>query len=336
MHASASTPQPTARSANLLRELVAEDLLAVNREITTQGHSAITLINDLTTHIVAAGGKRLRPSLTIAAAKLCGYEGERHIRLAACVEFIHTATLMHDDVVDASDLRRGAATANALWGNKTSVLVGDFLLSRAFQLMVADGSLEVLKILSDTSAIISAGEVHQLMVSHDLGITQETYEQVIGAKTAALFAAACELGAVVSDKLEWRVPLRSYGQALGMAFQIVDDALDYQGSASDLGKTIGDDFRDGKVTLPVILAYAKGSASERHFWEQTLENGESLNAADLARATALLNQHQTLSESFSIAARFAHEAQHALSDFSNSPAKAALLEAADFALQRAY
>ena len=246
-----------------LRALVAEDLAQVNQLIITQGQSEIALINDLAKHIIAAGGKRLRPSLTIAAAKLCGYEGERHMRLAACVEFIHTATLLHDDVVDESALRRGSATANAVWGNKASVLVGDFLFSRAFQLMVADGSIPVLEILSEASALISAGEVHQLMVSHDLGITQEIYEQVVAAKTAVLFAAACEIGALVSDKPEWRAPLRAYGHALGMAFQLVDDALDYQANESDLGKAIGDDLREGKVTLPIITAYAAATPAEK-------------------------------------------------------------------------
>ena len=319
-----------------LRYLVAEDLARVNQLIVTQGQSEISLINDLASHIIAAGGKRLRPSLTIAAARLCGYAGDRHIRLAACVEFIHTATLLHDDVVDASDLRRGVATANAVWDNKSSVLVGDFLLSRAFQLMVADGSLDVLKILSDAAAIISAGEVHQLMVSHDLAITQDVYEQVVSAKTAALFAAACELGAVVSGHPEWREPLRAYGQALGMAFQIVDDALDYQADERDLGKAIGDDFRDGKVTLPVILAYAAAGADERGFWESTMESGEDITAEHLQRAKELLVKHGAFEKTFAVAEAFAGAARESLADFPDSAAKAALIEAADFATRRGY
>ncbi len=319
-----------------MRGLVADDLAQVNQLIVTQGQSDIALINDLASHIIAAGGKRLRPSLTIAAAKLCCYEGERHIRLAACVEFIHTATLLHDDVVDASDLRRGAPTANAVWGNKSSVLVGDFLLSRAFQLMVADGSLDVLKILSDASAIISAGEVHQLMVSHDLEITQDVYEQVISAKTAALFAAACELGAVVTDKPEWREPLRAYGQALGMAFQLVDDALDYQANETDLGKAIGDDFRDGKVTLPVIIAYNAASADEKKFWEAALEANEALPPENLKRAKELLAKHNAFEKTLRVADEFADAARKAIASFPNSPAKAAMIEAAEFAVGRGY
>lgn len=327
----ATTPEMTQ-----LRALVASDLARVNQLIVEQGKSEVTLISDLAAHIIAAGGKRLRPSLTIAAAKLCGYEGERHIGLAASVEFIHTATLLHDDVVDASDLRRGAPTANAVWGNKSSVLVGDFLFSRSFQLMVADGSLDALKLLADASAIISAGEVHQLMVSHDLGITQDVYEQVIGAKTAALFAAACELGAIVADRPEWREPLRVYGNALGMAFQIVDDALDYQASESDLGKAIGDDFRDGKVTLPVILAYAKADTAEKHFWQTALEAEESLSPENLRRAKEYLLKHNAFEQTLQVAQQFADAACNAIASFPASPAKAAFIEAAEFAVGRGY
>ncbi len=329
-----ATPKPPELAE--LRALVSADLARVNQLILEQGRSDITLINDLAAHIIAAGGKRLRPSLTIAAAKLCGYEGERHVRLAACVEFIHTATLLHDDVVDASDLRRGTATANAVWGNKSSVLVGDFLLSRSFQLMVADGSLDALKILSDASAVISAGEVHQLMVSHDLNITRAVYEEVISAKTAALFAAACELGAVVAGNPEWREPLRTYGHALGMAFQLVDDALDYQANVADLGKAIGDDFRDGKVTLPVIIAYAAASADEKKFWEGALEAGVALSPENLTRAKELLIKHNAFEQTLNVAHQFADAACKAIATFPNSPAKAAMLEAAEFSVSRGY
>ena len=332
-----ASPQPASRAdINSLRNLVADDMVRVNAVILEHGHSDITLINDLASHIIAAGGKRLRPSLTVAAAKLCGYEGDRHVRLAACVEFIHTATLLHDDVVDESHLRRGAATANALWGNKSSDLVGDFLFSRAFQLMVKDGSLDVLKILSDASAIIASGEVHQLMVSHDLSITQDIYEQVVSAKTAALFAAACEIGAVVSNQPKWREPLRAYGQALGMAFQLVDDALDYQASEADLGKAIGDDFRDGKVTLPVLIAYQNGTADERAFWENAIEKGEAIAADDLRRAKDLLTHHQAFTKTIAVAEAFAANAREALKSFPPSPIKDAMLEAADFAVARSY
>ncbi len=335
MHAPATAPH-AATETSILRQLVADDLVRVNHVIAAQGSSTISLINDLTTHIVAAGGKRLRPSLTIAAAKLCGYEGQRHIQLAACVEFIHTATLLHDDVVDASDLRRGAATANAVWGNKSSVLVGDFLLSRAFQLMVTDGSLDVLAVLSDAAAVISAGEVHQLMVSHDLAITQAVYEQVIGAKTAALFAAACELGAIVSGHPQWRSALRQYGQALGMAFQVVDDALDYQASEVELGKSIGDDFRDGKVTLPVIFAYAHATVAERSFWQQALETGEKINESHLKRAKELLVKHDAFAKTLSVAEAFAKNAREAIAAFADSPAKRALMDATHLAVTRSH
>lgn len=335
MNAPAQAPQKKA-DISALRNLVTEDLKRVNEVILAHGHSDISLINDLTKHIIAAGGKRLRPSLTIAAASMCGYEGERHVKLAAAVEFIHTATLLHDDVVDASDLRRGEATANAIWGNKSSVLVGDFLLSRAFQLMVADGSLDVLKILSDASAVISAGEVHQLMVSHDLAITQDVYEQVISAKTAALFAAACELGAVVSNKPEWRDSLRSYGQNLGMAFQVVDDALDYQASAEEIGKAIGDDFRDGKVTLPVIFAYANANDTERNFWQQALESGEAIGADELRRAKELMVKHDAFSKTIAVAHAFAQSACDDLKSFPESAAKRALIDAAHFAVERSH
>ena len=335
MTASALQQRPRA-DINTLRQLVADDLVKVNQVIADHGHSSIALINDLASHIVAAGGKRLRPCLTIAAAKLCGYEGMRHVKLAACVEFIHTATLLHDDVVDESNLRRGAATANALWGNKTSVLVGDFLLSRAFQLMVSDGSLDVLKILSDAAAVISAGEVHQLMVSHDLGITQDVYEQVISAKTAALFAAATELGAVVTDKPEWREALRAYGQALGMAFQVVDDALDYQSSEAEIGKAIGDDFKDGKVTLPVIFAYAQADEKERAFWQAALDSGEAMNPENLRRAKELLAKHDAFAKTIAVAEAFAQAAREALTIFPDSDAKSALIEAVNFAVERSY
>jgi len=329
----ATTTSRTATDLAALRALVKDDMSRVNALIVEQSQSDIPLISELASHLIAAGGKRLRPCLTIAAAQLCGYQGDRHVRLAASVEFIHTATLLHDDVVDDSHLRRGEATANALWGNKSSVLVGDFLFSRAFQLMVADGSLEVLKVLSDASAIISTGEVHQLTVSHDLAITQETYERVIAAKTAALFAAACEIGPIVSGNLHWRCTLRGYGHALGMAFQLADDALDYMADEATLGKAIGDDFRDGKVTLPVLLAYAQGDAAERAFWEAALEDFDD---AKLVQAKALLKKHRSCEATIKRAEVFVAEAMALLQPFPDSPAKDAMIEAAEFACARAY
>lgn len=319
-----------------LRALVASDLERVNRVIVEQSQSEIQLVSDVAAHIIAAGGKRLRPCLTLAAAQLCGYQGDRHVKLAACVEFIHTATLLHDDVVDESNLRRGRETANAAFGNQPSVLVGDFLFSRAFQLMVADGSLDVLKILADASATISEGEVQQLMVSHDLAITQDVYEQVIESKTAALFAAACEIGAIVSDKKQYQEALRTYGHALGMAFQMADDALDYASSEAELGKTIGDDFREGKVTLPVMIAYQRGDAAERKFWEEALEKGESLDAAALAEAKRLITARGAIDATMERATEFSQKALDALSMFPDSAAKNALAQAAEFAVRRSH
>jgi octaprenyl-diphosphate synthase len=336
MTAPATASAPTVPDLRLLRELVAADLVRVNRVILDYSKSDIALINQLAEHIIAAGGKRLRPCLTLASASACGYQGERHVQLAACVEFIHTATLLHDDVVDASALRRGTATANALWGNKTSVLVGDFLFSRAFQLMVADGELAVLKILSDTSAMIAAGEVHQLMVSHDLTIAEATYIEVIRAKTAVLFSAACEVGAVISARPEWQAPLKTYGEALGLAFQIADDTLDYQASEAELGKSIGDDFRDGKVTLPVIYAYARGNEQERNFWESALETGEDISSEHLQRARELLVKHQAFAYAMQQAQAYADAAIAALSPLPESPAKQALIEAALFTVSRSH
>lgn len=334
--AQASSIESPRRDLGTLLALVGSDMERVNRLIIEQAQSPITLISDVASHIIAAGGKRLRPCLTIAAAQLCGYTGDRHIRLAACVEFIHTATLLHDDVVDESTLRRGEQTANAVWGNQPSVLVGDFLFSRAFQLMVADGSLDVLKILSDASAIISEGEVQQLMVSHDINITQETYESVIASKTSALFSAACELGAIITEQQALRAPLRAYGHALGMAFQLADDALDYSSNAQALGKTIGDDFREGKVTMPVILAYAQASADERAFWETTLQSDAELSTDTLNEAKRLLQKHNAITGTLTRAEHFKNEALQALAAFADSQAKRALADAAEFAVHRSF
>lgn len=331
MHPAKADSRPTPDLAQL-RALVEADMAQVNALIMAQTKSDIALISEVATHLIAAGGKRLRPCLTIAAAQLCGYTGRRHINLAASVEFLHTATLLHDDVVDDSHLRRGEPTANAVWGNKSSVLVGDFLLSRAFQMMVSDGSIDVLDVLSRAAAVISEGEVHQLTVSHDLSITRDVYEQVISAKTAELFAAACELGAIVGDTSK-RGALRAYGQALGMAFQLADDALDYMADEAELGKSIGDDFRDGKVTLPVLLAYEAGDAQERAFWEGALED---FTPEKLAQAKTLLAKHRTCEATLARADHFVSEAIAAIAGFAPSPAKDAMIEAAEFACARAY
>jgi octaprenyl-diphosphate synthase len=319
-----------------LLDLLGEDLQQVNRLIVEKMHSEVALIPQLAGHIVAAGGKRLRPLLTLASAQLCGYRGARHHALAACVEFIHTATLLHDDVVDESALRRGRATANAVWGNKASVLVGDFLFSRAFQLMTADGSLAVLKILSEASAVIAEGEVQQLLTANDIETTVEAYLAVIGAKTAVLFAAACRIGAVVAERpAAEEEALRVFGQALGMAFQLVDDLLDYTAREADLGKAIGDDFRDGKLTLPVVLAIARATPEERGFWRRCLEDQDQ-QPGDLDRAIQLCQRHGTLAETLAMARRYRDEAVAALQRFPASPVRQALEEVARFTVDRGY
>jgi octaprenyl-diphosphate synthase len=316
--------------------LVAGDLEATNRTIVARMDSPVVLIPQLAAHIVAAGGKRLRPLLTLACARLCGYaEGLRHVQLAACVEFIHTATLLHDDVVDESLLRRGLASANAVFGNKASVLVGDFLFARAFQLMVEDGSLRVLDILSRAAATIAEGEVLQLVTQNDLSTTEDRYLDVIRGKTAALFAAACQVGAVVAARPEAEErALSDYGMALGIAFQLVDDALDYAADQATLGKTVGDDFREGKITLPVLRAFAAGDDEERAFWRRTVETIEQTDA-DLGHAMALIQRHDAIGATLVRAAGFAETAKASLMAFPASPLRDCLLRVADYTVRRA-
>jgi octaprenyl-diphosphate synthase len=319
-----------------LGALVGEDLKRVNELIVRHMHSPVALIPQLAGHIVAAGGKRLRPMLTLAAARLCGYRGERHLGLAACVEFIHTATLLHDDVIDESDLRRGLATANAVWGNKASVLVGDFLFSRAFQLMVADGSLRVLAILSHASAVIAEGEVLQLITSNDTATSEQAYLDVVRSKTAALFSAACRIGAVVAERPKVdEEALEGFGLNLGIAFQLIDDVLDYSARQAELGKTIGDDFRDGKITLPVILAYRRGGEEERRFWRRALEE-QARGDGDLAHAIDLMQRHGALRDSVARAGHYGAIARDALGIFPDSVEKRALIDVIDFCIERAY
>jgi octaprenyl-diphosphate synthase len=317
------------------RALVAADLAEVNRLILEKMQSQVPLIPELARHLIAAGGKRLRPLLTLLSARLCGYDGRRHIGLATCVEFIHTATLLHDDVVDDSSLRRGSPSANAVFGNKAPVLVGDFLFSRAFQLMVADGSLEVLRILAEASAIIAEGEVAQLVTANDPDIDEDDYFRVIRAKTAALFRAACEIGAVVAGRPTVEVEaLATYGENLGIAFQLVDDALDYAADEAVLGKAVGDDFRDGKITLPVLFAYRDGDVEEREFWQRTLGRLEQ-QPDDLARAKELLARHKALERTLERARDYGETARRALSLFPSSPHRRAMLDLVDFCLERA-
>ncbi len=323
-------------SLDALHGLVAHDIAAVNQLIVENMQSPVTLIPQLAGHIIAAGGKRLRPMVTLAAARLCGYDGERQRALAACVEFIHTATLLHDDVVDASLLRRGQDSANAVWGNQASVLVGDFLFSRAFQLMVADGSLEVLRILSNASAVIAEGEVLQLITTNDTATNEDAYLEVIRCKTATLFAAAAEIGAVVAERpAAEQQALADYGMNLGIAFQLVDDVLDYSALQAKLGKTVGDDFREGKMSLPVVLAFGHGDTEERGFWTRTLERMEQ-DEHDLDHAIALLHKHGTLDETAARARHYAEKAKRSLAAFPEIPVRDAMMEAVDFAVDRAH
>ena len=316
--------------------LVAAEMNQVNAVILERMQSQIPLIPELAGHLIAGGGKRMRPMLTLATARLLDYSGTRHHKLAATVEFIHTATLLHDDVVDGSDMRRGRRTANIIWGNPASVLVGDFLFSRAFELMVEDGSLKVLKILSSASAVIAEGEVNQLTAQRQITTGEDKYLDIIGAKTAALLAAACRISAVVAERDEaTEEALDSFGRNLGIAFQLVDDAIDFASDTETMGKGVGDDFREGKVTLPVILAYARGGADEKAFWQAAME-GRRVSDADLAHATQLLRDANAIDDTIERARHFGQRAIDALGPFSRGTAKSALVEAVEFAISRAY
>ena len=333
----ATSPEATPEAGPFERlvALVADDLDRVSaliRERMSSEHAP--RIPEISAHLIEAGGKRLRPILTLAAARLCGYEGADHVKLAATVEFIHTATLLHDDVVDESAKRRGRATANILWDNKSSVLVGDYLFARAFQLMVETGSIRVLGILSEASAVIAEGEVLQLITAHDLTTGLDRYDQVIRGKTAALFAAATEIGAVVAGRPEPEVEaMRVYGEALGIAFQLADDWLDYGGSSDALGKNTGDDFREGKVTMPVILAVQRGDAAARAFWKRTIAQGRQ-DEGDLEQAMAYLRETGALEATRKAAQDEAARAIAALGAFPDAPVKKALADIAEFVVAR--
>ncbi len=325
-----------APSLDPLVALVAGEMNGVNAVILERMQSDVILIPELAGHLIAGGGKRMRPMLTLASAALLGYTGTRHYKLAAAVEFIHTATLLHDDVVDGSGLRRGKQTANIIYGNPASVLVGDFLFSRAFELMVEDGSLKVLKVLSHASAVIAEGEVDQLTAQRRIETGEEQYLKIIAAKTAALFAAACHVAPIIAEAGEKaETALEAYGRNLGIAFQLTDDVIDYDSSAEVMGKDWGDDFRDGKMTLPVILAYARGSASDRAFWKAAM-SGEAATDADLAQARRLMTQTDALADTLARADHYGQRAVDALAHFADSRAKAAMVEAARFAVRRAY
>ncbi|MEQ8318806.1 MAG: polyprenyl synthetase family protein [Rhodospirillales bacterium] len=324
-------------SLDELHALIADDLKAVNDEIVKRMQSPVALIPQLASHIVAAGGKRLRPMLTLASAELCGYSGgSRHVTLATCVEFIHTATLLHDDVVDESELRRGMQSANAIFGNKASVLVGDFLFSRSFELMVEDGSLKVLEILSRASSVIAEGEVLQLLTTNDTETGETQYLEVIKSKTAQLFAAACRIGAVVAERPKVEEDaLEAFGMNLGIVFQLIDDVLDYRAEQDKLGKTVGDDFREGKITLPIILAFRRGTEEERIFWRRCLEDLEQSDG-DLEKAIGLMEKHGALTDSVDRARHYGAIARDALGIFKDCPEKRAMIDLIDFCIQRVH
>ena len=321
---------------NNLISLVKPELEQVNTVILDAAKSEIDLIPTLANHLINAGGKRLRPIFTLASAKLCGHEGERHVNLAVAVEFMHTATLLHDDVVDESEKRRGRDTANNIWGNKASVLVGDYLLGRSFQMMTADGSLRVLKILSDAAARIAEGEVMQLSTSNNVDTTEGEYIAVVQAKTAELFAAACEVGGAIAEDEAIEKNLRDFGDNFGIAFQIVDDILDYAAEPAKLGKNIGDDLREGKMTLPLIKTYAKASEADKEFLRGLIESDAEMNDAAMSKAGDMIRNSGALEKSYSQAKTYAAKAREALENFPESPIREAMLAVLDYSIEREF
>jgi octaprenyl-diphosphate synthase len=327
---------PRAITLDRLVDLVAADMERVNTAILARTGSQVTMIPEVANHLISSGGKRLRPMLTIAMAKLAGYGADGHIKLAAAVEFMHTATLLHDDVVDESDMRRGKLAARMLWGNEASVLVGDFLLGQAFKMMVEVGNLHALEILSSAATVIAEGEVMQLGTAKNTATNEDEYLAVIRGKTAELFAAACEVGPALAgkDKAQ-QAACRSFGMNLGIAFQLIDDALDYGGKSAKLGKNVGDDFREGKVTLPVVLSFRRGNAQERAFWNRTLGEGK-VEDGDLDMALSLLAKHHAIEDTVGRARHYGAIAKDALALVADSPMKQAVEEAVDFCIARAF
>jgi octaprenyl-diphosphate synthase len=316
--------------------LVAADMQRVNAMILSRTGSEVTMIPEVANHLISSGGKRLRPMLTLATASLAGYEGDGHVKLAASVEFMHTATLLHDDVVDESDMRRGRVAARIKWGNEASVLVGDFLLGQAFKMMVEVSSLRALDILSSAATVIAEGEVMQLAAAKNTETTEDEYLAVIRAKTAELFAAACEVGPVIANRPKAEATAcRSYGMNLGIAFQLVDDALDYGGTSAKLGKNVGDDFREGKITLPVVLSFRRGGDKERLFWKRVLQEGE-IEDGDLEEAIGLMRRHRALDDTIERARHYGAMARDALALFPKGAMKEALLETVEFCIARAH
>lgn len=327
--------KPINASIKPLMQLVGNDMERVNSLILSKTGSDVKMIPEIAKHLIDSGGKRLRPMITLATAQMCGYEGDHHITLAASVEFMHTATLLHDDVVDESDMRRGKQAARMLWGNEASVLVGDFLLGQAFRMMVEVGSLSALGVLSEAATVIAEGEVLQLAAAKNLETTEDEYLTVIRSKTAALFAAAAEVGPIIAGRDQSIINgFRSFGTNLGVAFQLIDDALDYGGTSSSLGKNVGDDFREGKITLPVVLSYRRGSDEERKFWKNAISNGESSDAA-LEEALHLITKYEALSDTVLRARHYTEVAKDALAPMPSSPHKDALADVLEFCISRA-
>lgn len=335
-HGSGQHGSDAKASLDDLTALVRDDMERVNHLILSRTGSRVTLIPEVANHLISSGGKRLRPMLTLATATLAGYRGDGHVSLAAGVEFMHTATLLHDDVVDSSSLRRGRVAARLKWGNEASVLVGDFLLGQAFKMMVEVGSLQALAILSSAASVIAEGEVLQLSAAKNVDTSEDDYMAVIRGKTAELFAAACEVGPVIAGRppVE-QAACRSYGLNLGLAFQLVDDALDYGGMTAALGKNVGDDFREGKITLPVVLSFRRGDEDERAFWRRSLERGE-IGDGDVERAGEIMRRHRALEDTTERARHYGDRARDALALFPGSPMKSALLDAVDFCIGRAH
>lgn len=317
-----------------IKDILADDIKSVNNLIKKNIASKVGLIPELSDHIFASGGKRLRPLLTLACAKLSGYEGQAHIDLATSVEFIHTATLLHDDVVDGSKLRRGENTANRIWGNKETILVGDFLFAKAFELMGKAKSVEIFKTLAQASVIISEGEVFQLTKADNIANFKSSYLKIIKAKTAELFAAACQVGPILASRPAAEIEaFRNFGLNLGIAFQIVDDALDYSSNQESFGKKIGNDFLEGKITLPVIICYNESSAVEKDFWQRTLVQGH-VKDNDLSFAIEFMNRHDAVSKSLKVAKNYIKPAKEQLNMFADCEIKSSLLDILDFTVKR--
>jgi octaprenyl-diphosphate synthase len=317
-----------------LLKVVAADMEKINETILWHARSHVDLIPKLAAHLINSGGKRLRPMVTLAAARMFDYAGELHLPLAIAVEFMHTATLLHDDVVDESDVRRGRKAARLIWGNQATVLVGDYLLSQTFKMLVDTGLMDALRIMSHAAATIAEGEVMQLQAQHDVSTTEDRYMEIINAKTAALFAAAAQLGAVVAERpAEECAALESFGRNLGIAFQLVDDALDYAGEQDKLGKAVGDDFREGKITLPVVLSYRRGTEKERRFWKRVMEEGDQ-REGDLEQALEIMARHHAIEDTIERARHYGAIARDAMAFFPASEPRDALIEAVDFCIAR--